>query len=117
MRLYEFAGQPNPSVESLKTVLSMLVGSGSEDPSEPMVYSTASIINMVRNTGQQFEYADLVKAMEDPAIKAQVANFNQQELTLSTGATSDEHFSGSDAEAGPDKVAAMAKKSLAKHKK
>lgn len=113
MRLAEFTDVGNPAVDSLKTVLSML--GSSDDANAGITYNTDSIINMVRNTGQQFEYSDLAAALEDPDLKPLIANFNRKTLTLASENDLDAANTGYD-NSEEDTVSSMAQRSLAKHK-
>jgi hypothetical protein len=115
MRLYEFDDSPS---DALKSILLTLADSDSVADG-PQTYNTASIIAMVQNTGQPFTYSDLVNAAtNDPSVKALIANYNQQELTLGSaeindgGGGSEEHE-----ETGAETVSAMAQRALAKRKK
>lgn len=115
MRLYEF--DTGSATEGLKSILLTLADSDAT-PDQPQTYNTASIIAMVRNTGQPFTYADLVNAAtNDPAVKSLIANYNQQELTLGSAAPPDDTSSGYPEKTGAETVSAMAQRALAKHRK
>jgi hypothetical protein len=113
--LREFSEQSQYS--NLVSVLNFLKNSADKRGLTPKI-STASLINMVKNTGQsEFEYGDLVKANEqDSTVKNLIKSFNKDEVIVSgdnnqTVTNSPDSYAGA-AQNPEQTVSSMAKKAL-----
>jgi hypothetical protein len=105
----------NPGASNLVPVL-MFLRKRSEDKGITPKLRTNSLIQLVQNAGDtSFSYTTLAAAYEeDEAVKELIADFNQDEVTLSTELDSAEEMHN-DAEEGQERdpqqvVASMAKK-------
>lgn len=107
MRLYEFDGSAAGN-SRLLTVLNH-IRSKYKEKGQPPKIKMQSLINMVRNAGDQsFNYDSLVSAHDkDPAVKNLINNFNQDSVDLSTDIASDGD-SGQDSEKTVDTMAKRA---------
>tara|TARA_B110000977_G_C11040249_1_gene478592 strand:+ start:135 stop:482 length:348 start_codon:yes stop_codon:yes gene_type:complete len=104
-------GDPQDGHSVLLTTLEFLT-QRSADAGAPMSISTQSLINTVRNTGAIFDYAGLVAAYKDPAVKELIKSFNKDVVTFK-GANDIDAEQG-DVDLGTDTVARMASKALTK---
>lgn len=90
MRLYEFAGEQSTQ-SRLLSVLNYLRYKYRRS-GDAATFNTETIINMMRNAGDQsFDYDALVAAHEaSPAVQNLIKNFNQDTVDLSgNGATAE----------------------------
>ena len=83
MRLNEFAPKVNNSPESnLITALELIRHRYKDKETSPKI-STQSVINLVLNTDETFDYDALVDANENnPALKNIIKNFNKDYIEL-----------------------------------
>lgn len=92
MRFFEFdepeAVAPEAQTESianLLTVLNVVVGRAEDEDAHASI-STPALINMVKNTGVQFDYDSLVAAYEkNSAVKNIIKSFNAETVELAGG--------------------------------
>jgi len=109
MRLFEFDQPETPdsnqveSTANLITILNQVKGRAEDENTNPSI-STAALINMVKNTGIQFDYMSLLDAYENnTAVKSLIKNFSEETVDLA-GSTDDV-----DMDAGQDSGAAIEK--------
>lgn len=82
MRLFEFSDDDTSANSGLATVLSFLSTRIGDEDSDAEI-STQSLINMVKNSGDYFDYDALVAAYDnDPTIKNLIKDFNKDIVTL-----------------------------------
>jgi len=114
MRLFEFDNSTGDSADAnLLTALELIKNRYKHADKSPKI-STQSLINMVLNTDQNFNYDALVTANEkNPAVKNLIKSFNRQYVELASDSESDVPTTnvGNDQKTGsPDTVSGMAKR-------
>ncbi len=100
----------NNAEANLITAINLLQNRANDTGGAPVI-STQSLINLVRNTDQMFNYDALVQAHKNnDAVKNLIKSFNKDEITLSSVESYDEVDSGSDSKGNEHTVPSMAKK-------